>query len=269
MLHRPIEGDATPRILRGKECRLGLRPGESQRLRVRQEVKAAQCRGDGSQFRQAQAPRRRQRRFQRKVGQKISEEQGERQGSAERPPKKPVSARDPPGRRIRMPARLRQEDLQQPEPSKIVDRPGGIRGEGADQFDREAVGRRGLEEARPEAAKRGRRARMEDEPRPLALQPDRANDPERIFPQPVRRLPHATDPFSAHVPDAAEGIEQAPVPDEAAGGEPEEETVDGEVPPRRVIDGIPIRGRRPWMAWCRDRQGRPGFCRPGRRPWMA
>ncbi len=43
-----------------------------------------------------------------------------------------------------------------------------------------------------------------------------------------------------HVPDAAERIEQAPVFDEAAGSESEEETVDGEVPPRSVIDGFPV-----------------------------
>ena len=160
-----------------------------------------------------------------------------------------------------MPTRLRQEDLQQPEPSKIVDRPGGIRGEGADQFDREAVRRRGREETRPEAADRGRRGRVENETVPLVLQPDRANDPERIFPEPVRRFPHATDPFPAHVFDAAEGIEQAPVLDEAVGGEPEEESVDGEVPPRRIIDGLPIVGRD-------DRTRGIPAC-PGTRPSMA
>jgi hypothetical protein len=85
---------------------------------------------------------------------------------------------------------------------------------------------------------------VEDETTPLVLQPDGAYDPEGIFQEPVRRFSHATDPLPAHVFDAAEGIEQPPVPDEAAGGEPEEETVDGEVPPRRVIDGLPIVVRR-------------------------
>ena len=164
----------------------------------------------------------------------------ERQGSAERPPKIPVSARDPLGCRIRMPTRLRQEGFHQTEPSKIVDRPAGIRGEGADQFDREAVRRRGREETRAEAADRGRRGRVENESAPLAPQPDRTDDPERVFQEPVRRLPHATDPFPAGVLDAAEGIEQAPVLDGAAGDEPEEESVDGEVPPRRVVDRLPI-----------------------------
>jgi hypothetical protein len=64
---------------------------------VRQDVKAAQCRGDGPQVRQAQAPRGRHRRFQWKVGQQVSEEQGDRQGSPERPPKESVSSRDPLG----------------------------------------------------------------------------------------------------------------------------------------------------------------------------
>ena len=160
-----------------------------------------------------------------------------------------------------MPARLRQEDVHQPQPSKIVDRPGGIRGEGADQFDREAVRGCGREETRAEAADRGCRGRVEDEAVPLALQPDRANDPERIFPEPVRRFPHATDPFPAHVFDAAEGIEQSPIPDETAVGEPEEETVDREVPPRRVVDGLLIVGRD-------DRTRGIPAC-PGTRPSMA
>jgi hypothetical protein len=198
---------------------------------VRQDVKAAQRRGDGSQVRQAQAPRGRQRRFQRKVSQQVSQEQGDRQGSPERPPKESVSARDLFRRSVRGFPRLRQEDLQQAEPSKIVDRPGGIGGKGADQFGREAVRRRGREEARSEAADRGRRGRVENETVPLALQPDGANDPERIFPEPVRRFPNATDPFPARVFDAAEGIEQSPVLDEAPGDEPEEESVDGEVSP--------------------------------------
>ena len=62
------------------------------------------------------------------------------------------------------------------------------------------------------------------------------------------------------------GSSSRPILDEAAGGEPEEKSVDGEVPPRRVVDGFPIVvDRRPWMACCRDRQGCPGFRRPGRR----
>jgi len=40
--------------------------------------------------------------------------------------------------------------------------------------------------------------------------------------------------------EGAEGVEQAPVLDEAVGGEPEEKGVDGEVPPRRVVDRFPI-----------------------------
>jgi len=240
MLHRPVEGDRSPRVLRGEESRLGLRARKSQRLRVCEDVKGAQCRGNGPKVRQAQAPRDRHRSFQRKIGQQVSEEQVERQGSAERPPKESVSPRDPPGGRIRMPSRLRQEDLQKSEPPKIVDRPAGIRGEGADQFDREAVRRCRREETRSEVADRGRRGRVENETAPFVLQPDRANDPERIFPEPIRRYPHATDPFPARVVDPAEGIEQAPVLDEAAGSEPEEESVDGEVPPRRVIDRLPI-----------------------------
>ena len=267
MLHRPVKSDRPPHVARGEESRLGLRPGEFQRLRVRQDVKAAQHRGNGPQVRQTQAPRDRHCGFQWKIGQQVSEEQGDWEGSAERPPKKPVSSRDPFRRALRGSPRLRKEDLQQPESLKIFDRPGGIRGEGADQFDRDAVRRGGREETRTEAANRGCRGRVENETLPLVLQPDRANDPERIFPEPVRRFPHATDPFPEHVIDAAEGIEQAPVRNGAVGGEPEEETVEGEVPPRRVIDSLPV--RRPWMAKCRDRQGCPGLCRPGRWPWMA
>ena len=246
MPHRPVEGDRSLRILRCKESRLGLGPGESQRLRVRQDGKAAQCRGDGPEIRQAQAPRGRHRHLQWKVRQQVSEEQVDRQGSAERASKESVSSRDPFRRALRESPRLRQEDLEQAEPPKIVDRPGGIRGEGADQFDREAVRRCRGEETRPETPDRGRRGRVENETVPLVPQPDRANEPERIFPEPVRRVPHATDPFHAHVVDAAEGIEQAPALDAASGAEPEEKGVDGEVPPRRVVDRLPLvagRGR--------------------------
>jgi len=141
-------------------------------------------------------------------------------------------------------ARLRQEDTQQPEPPKIVDRPGGIGGEGADQFDREAVRRYGREEARTEAADRGRGGWVENKTAPLVLQPDRANDPERVFPGTGPTLPPRTDPFPARVFDAAKGSSSRPFR-RSGGGEPEEEGIDGEVPPRRVIDRLPIvAGRR-------------------------
>ena len=244
MPHRPVEGDSSPRVLRGEESRLGLRPGESQRFRVRQE-----CEGIATSKRRnagpadagaarppAPIPAEDQRAGFRGAGGAAGECRATAEGIG-------IVSRSARLFGIRMPARLRQEDVHQPQPSKIVDRPGGIRGEGADQFDREAVRRCGREETRAEAADRGCRGRVENEAGPLVLQPDRANDPERIFPEPVRRFPHATDPFPAHVFDAAEGIEQPPITDEAAGGEPEEESVDREVPPRRVVDGLLIVGR--------------------------
>jgi hypothetical protein len=212
---------------------------------VYQEVEAPQRRRDAPQVWQAQAPGGGNRCIEPKVGQQVAQEERERQGGAERPSKKPVSCRDPFRCRLRELSRFWKENLHQPETSKILDRTGGIGGEGPDQFDRDAVRRYGGEKARPEASDGGCRFPVEGEAATFVFQPDRTNDPERIFPEPFRRVPHATDPFPAQVLDPAERIEQASVLDEAGRGDLEEETVDGEVPPRRVVEGRPIgAGRR-------------------------